>query len=82
MPPRRRATETAPDPRELRHGPLGRLLAQSFGELVRDLEAAGQTDYARSVLEAALENAIIDPRMASVLGGHAAAEASAVASNG
>jgi FkbM family methyltransferase len=64
---------------ELRNGSFGRILAQSFGELTRDLEAAGHCHYARSLLEAALENGFLTPGMLSMLGIPQPKETSAVA---
>jgi tetratricopeptide (TPR) repeat protein len=64
---------------ELRNGSFGRILAQSFGELTRDLEAAGHRHYARRLLEAALENGFLTPGMVSMLGIPQPTETSAVA---
>ena len=51
----------------LKKGPFGPVLTRSFAELVRDLNGAGRFDYAQQLLDAALENKIVDAQILSQL---------------
>ena len=43
------------------------MLTRSFAELVRDLTAASRFDYAQQLLDAALENEIVDAQILAQL---------------
>ncbi len=51
----------------LKKGPFGTVLTRSIAELVRDLTAASRFDYAQQLLDAALENKIVDARILTQL---------------
>ena len=51
----------------LKKGPFGPVLTRSFAELVRDLTAASRFDYAQQLLDAALENEIVDAQILAQL---------------
>ena len=51
----------------LKKGPFGPVLTRSFAELIRDLTAASRFDYAQQLLDAALENEIVDTQILAQL---------------
>jgi tetratricopeptide (TPR) repeat protein len=51
----------------LKKGPFGPVLTRSFAEIVRDLTAASRFDYAQQLLDAMLENEIVDAQILTQL---------------